>query len=194
MGLIGVLIACSSPSVGTVERVGGQRSSSASASEVKLSTRDLSRVSDLVVKGIALEAELVVQVVQPSIEAVQAGGVRAQPFTADFFSVTFRVDDYIKGKGPDVISVVIPGPEPTTGADNLDGGPLLRNGREYILFLYEPNTQESRGYFGNRYLTQGGQGRWAVVADGTGVVQELSDQDVVPIQRLVNVVKAEASR
>ena len=78
-------------------------------------------------------------------------------------TVQFQVSEYLKGDGPNVISIFDKG----TGAPDI-GLPQLIDDQEYVLFL---ESTEGSSFWGNGYIVTGpAQGRW--------VVTETSDSGV----------------
>ena len=92
--------------------------------------------------------------------------------------VTFRVDEYYKGDGPQTIPIM------------LDALSLLRPGKEisledgeaYVLFLFQPDTAEGRSYWNQGYLIQGlRQGVWTV--EGNSAVRADGSRETVELAR-----------
>ncbi len=76
--------------------------------------------------------------------------------------VSFRVDEYYKGEGPESISIMMDAAltDPAVRAIS------LQEGVSYVLFLFQPDSAEGKAYWNQGYLIQGiQQGVWEVNGD-----------------------------
>ena len=87
----------------------------------------------------------------------------------DIKKMTFRVDEYYMGQGPEEITIMVD----TTGGSYIS----LALGTSYVLYLFEGGE-----YWDNSYLVQAlQQGVWVV--DGDSATRQVGDVRTVPLSR-----------
>ena len=173
VGLISIIAgACESQSTDVVSSgfagVGGY------ASQIQMSVTELTDVSDLVVTGEVLSAELV-QPYDFSDGTESSKTSHPTSSSTNYFSTRFQVDSYVKGEGSSVITIALPGLTESSGALPA-GKSVVTIGKDYLLFLTEPFGEGGKEFWGEHYLTIGSQGRYVFTGDGTRAIQEGSDE------------------
>ena len=138
---------------------------------------DLYQLADLVVQG----SPTTYRVIQRKPASSEGYPEHLKELHADWVDnirlISFRVDEYIKGKSSDVIEIVSEIDHDET---------MLEDDTMYILYLREPLNKE---YWENSYRTIWDQGVWQVEeVQGVDVArQALSvDGDSMTVQELVN--------
>jgi len=172
VGLISIVAACESQSTDDISSgfagVGGY------ASQIETSVTELTDVSDLVVTGEVLSAELV-QKYDFSDGTESSKTFRPISSSTHYVSIRFQVDSYVKGEGSSVITIALPELNESSSALPT-GKSVLIIGKDYLLFLWEPFDEESKEFWGDHYPTNGSQGRYVLTDDGMRAIPEGSNE------------------
>ena len=108
-----------------------------------------------------------------------------------------EVMEYLKGEGPDSLSVVLPvegPPLPRRPLARVEGGEDIEEGLEYVLFLQHERFGQERGLSGRHWTIVGGrQGRWELEggAEQYGGMEPAVNQ--IPIDELRRAISAQLS-
>ena len=122
--------------------------------EVRLTVAEMMDASDLVVRGEPIGRTTVRKRPATTSDYPEHLKLRHAHLIQELEKVSFRVEEYYKGDGPQVIPVTV---EPSILT--------LEQGTAYVLFLFQPATAEGRAYFDQGFLIHGFQGLWTVKGD-----------------------------
>ncbi len=128
-------------------------------SSIILDIDDLARESDIVVIGEVASSENVTKTVSDTSQPVDQRGA---DYSIETSRIQFTVSEYLRGSDGDVITI-------TMQADERYKGPGLSPGTEYVVFLFDPSLKTDSSFWGDTYLTLGGQAIWEV--NGTKVAR-----------------------
>ena len=135
--------------------------------QILLTVEELREASELVVKGSPTGRMSLQKVFADSPDYPEHLVTAFPDQLHNIEEISFRVDEYYKGVGPQKISVMMD----ADLADDL----ALEERVDYVLFLFRPDTAEGRAYWNEGYLVQGlRQGLWTV--DGDRAVREVGDE------------------
>ena len=144
---------------------------------VVLTLPDLKEASELVIKGSPTSRK--------SLQKLYASSPGYPTHLATTYpdelhnieEITFNVDEYYKGSGPQTISVMI-----DQGSHQLD------EGTTYVLFLFRSDTAEGRAYWNDGYLIQGPQGLWTV--NGETATRQMGEEKSLTLTQLSHIPAA----
>ena len=141
------------------------------------STKDLTRISDLIVVGKATEQtktskSFVTSVAHPD----KKGETVNTTYVYHMILHSFEVDEYLKGAGGKTIQIV------TYDNDKHPAEPELERGQTYVLYL-APTNEGDREFHENAYGIQAlGQGVWKI--DGDEATQQFGDNKTAALSHL----------
>ena len=135
--------------------------------QILLTVEELREASEMVVKGSPTGRTSLQKVFADSPDYPEHLATAFPDQLHNIEQISFRVDEYYKGAGPQNISIMV-----DAGlADDI----TLKEGVDYVLFLFQPDTAEGRAYWNEGYLIQGLlQGLWTV--DRDRAVREVGDE------------------
>lgn len=139
-----------------------ESSSSIKGLQILLTLGELTQASDLVVVGKSLSSAR--GEVRPVDDPSYSEHLLDSTESIAIKRVTFEVDEYIKGVGPEQITVLTSAnSEGVVFGGSQQDSDVLTKDTEYLLFLFEPDV---KAVWGDGYIIQGPQGRW-VIEEGT---------------------------
>ena len=127
-----------------------------------LTIDELTAVSDLIVRGSPTDQVTMQKNPAQSPDYPEGLVSRDRDVMQEIKQVSFRVDEYYKGEGPESISIMMDAAltDPAVRAIS------LQEGVSYVLFLFQPDSAEGKAYWNQGYLIQGiQQGVWEVNGD-----------------------------
>ena len=127
-----------------------------------LTIDELTAVSDLIVRGAPTDQVTMQKNPAQSPDYPEGLVSRDRDVMQEIKQVSFRVDEYYKGEGPESISIMMDAAltDPAVRAIS------LQEGVSYVLFLFQPDSAEGKAYWNQGYLIQGiQQGVWEVNGD-----------------------------
>ena len=127
-----------------------------------LTIDELTAVSDLIVRGSPTDQVTMQKNPAQSPDYPEGLVSRDRDVMQEIKQVSFRVDEYYKGEGPESISIMMDAvlTDPAVRAIS------LQEGVSYVLFLFQPDSAEGKAYWNQGYLIQGIQpGVWEVNGD-----------------------------
>jgi|GEM_PF-3497483 hypothetical protein len=121
VGLISIIFACDSQPAG--DAGSGTGGYVGEGLQIKMSVAELADVSDLVVTGEVISAGFVRTDGGYTGEDLECA-IHPLSSSADYFSVRFQVDSYVKGDGPLIIDIAVPG---SANVDSSSGNPTYES-------------------------------------------------------------------
>ena len=145
----------------------------ARGSQLLLPLDELKEVSTLVVRGSPTASSTIQKALTGSSDYPQDLRALHSGQTLNINKITFRVDEYYKGEGASEITIMVD----TTGGSAVS----LVTETSYVLYLFEPDSDEGKAYW-QGYLVQGlQQGVWVV--DGDTATRQVGEERTVPLSR-----------
>ena len=146
----------------------------AQGSQLLLPLDELKEVSKLLVRGSPTASSTIQKALTGSSDYPEDLKALHSGQTLDINKITFRVDEYYKGEGASEITIMVD----TTGGSAVS----LDTETSYVLYLFQPDSEEGKAYWDQGYLVQGlQQGVWVV--DGDTATRQVGEERTVPLSR-----------